>query len=65
LVVHSIDDPFERGSQHQRLRICGADARARVTFKAARFRTAFVQLRAALGGALQAAFERAAFARGH
>jgi len=49
----------------------GAYARPRITFKAARFRTparkepGLVQLRAALGGALRAAFERAAFARGH
>jgi hypothetical protein len=45
------DEPFERSSQHRRLRIDGAYARARVTFKAARFRASaslrLVQLRAA------------------
>ncbi len=69
LAAHPIDDPFERGSPHRRLLMVGLYARARVTFKAARFRApvknpGLVQLRAAWGGALRAAFERAAQARG-
>jgi hypothetical protein len=56
---------FRSESQHQRLRIYGAYARARIAFKAARFgRLRLPANSAPLRGALRAAFERAAFPRG-
>jgi hypothetical protein len=63
-VAHSIDVPSDQ-EQHQRLRIYGAYACARIALKAARFgRLRLPANSAPLRGAPRAAFERAAFSRG-